>query len=79
MAVSMMICRLYFIFHPVRHSSWSMQSFNKMTMSDQLVIVLFKILVKMLPLENVTFLWTSTDNVTKHIQVNLPVNTNSGL
>ena len=32
----------YFIFHPVRRSSCSMQSFNKKTMSDQLVIVPFK-------------------------------------
>ena len=30
------------LFHLARHSSCSMQSFNKMTMSDQLVIVLFK-------------------------------------
>ena len=41
MAASIMTYRLYLIFHPVRHSSCSMQRFNKMTMSDQLVIVPF--------------------------------------
>ena len=38
----MMTYRLYFIFHPVRRSSCSMQSFNKKTMADQLVIFPFK-------------------------------------
>ena len=42
MAKSTMTYLLYFSFHPVRHSSCSMQSFNKMTMSDQLVIFTFK-------------------------------------
>ena len=43
MAMSTITYRLYFIFHPVRRSSCSMQSFNKKTMSDQLVIVPFKL------------------------------------
>ena len=32
-----------FLFYPVRRSSCSMQSFNKKTMSDQLVIFPFKV------------------------------------
>ena len=42
MAVSTMTYWLYFIFHPAKHSSCSMQSFNKKTVSDQLVMVPFK-------------------------------------
>ena len=41
MAMSMMTYRFYFIFHPVRRASCRMQSFNKKTMSDQLVIFPF--------------------------------------
>ena len=40
--MSSMTFWLYFIFHPVRRSSCSMQSFNKKTMSDQLGIFPFK-------------------------------------
>ena len=42
MAKSTVTHRLYFIFHPVRHCSFSMQSFNKTTMADQLVIFTLK-------------------------------------
>ena len=42
MAMSTMTYWLYFIFYPVRCSSCGKQSFNKKTMSNQLVIFPFK-------------------------------------
>ena len=47
------------LIHPVRHSSCSMQSFSKKTMSDQLVIFPFKMCMKKFDVEKIflTNLW----------------------